>query len=730
MNLTQVAGSQIGVMNLYDDTGRAKPSSPIVLIVDPQTHSILDYITTKNIIRDNHKKSLEDTLETFTMTTFADKRFSQHLEKRNRIIIPDEDNNLVEFVPFEIVKYRDSEGHKIQVYSHASYLEIKKAGIINPDTYEGTATQHLGRALNNTGWRIGKVESGGSRSIAFDNHTNPFAYIKRIARELDLEPNFRIEPDGAKITGRDVDLLERVGAWRNRTVEFGKDLQGIRRVEKQDIYTALLGVMPEDEEGNQRTVLVEDEEALQRWGRIDEHGELQHLIGTHEIQSTRSDMTEEEARQYTRTELDKRINTTVTYEANIVDLEHVPGMRNKKIRHGDTIRIKDTKFNPPLYLEARVFESDGSIKERGNKQIKLGDFVEFTQEEVDDIWRSLREQIRKRITAAELAEYTYNKIVIDNKDEAVRTDVESYANTVSSEAKDEAIIYTNNTIDPIVVTVDDIEVDLDDVKSDVSDTISQISQLSDRVSVVVAENGTINAETIASELAVTPSAIDLISDNITLSANQINFDGHVFGSDATFTGTVEGSNILGSTFISSRPNPASGGNLITNLSVDGLNIRTTLSQSGGTYSSVTYDHSGLQHQDLSSPYQFTSLEGFNFNAPLTLNGNNVDSIVSQGANADGHWIRYANGIQICWAQPFGLASENAVGALYRSDPKYWSYPQAFVGDPSVSVSISSATRWADISGSPSSSSVGIRSFSYLQGDNEQDVYVQAIGRWK
>src|SRR5690625_2460780 len=311
---------------MFDETGRAKPSAPIILIADPQTNQILDYITAKNIISDNHKKSLEDTLETFNFTTFADKRFSEHLEKRNRIIIPDEDNNLVEFVPFEIVKYRDSEGHKIQVYSHASYLEIKKAGIINPDTYEGTATQHLGRALNNTGWRLGTVESSGSRTIRFDNHTNPFAYIKRIARELDLEPKFRIEHDGAKITGRYVDLLERVGAWRNRTVEFGKDLQGIRRVEKQDIYTALLGIGPEDENGNRIEVLVEDEEALQRWGRVDEHGELQHLIGTHEIQSTRSDMTEEEARQYTRTDLHKRIHTTDTYEANNVDLEQVPGM--------------------------------------------------------------------------------------------------------------------------------------------------------------------------------------------------------------------------------------------------------------------------------------------------------------------------------------------------------------------------------------------------------------------
>src|SRR5699024_7299798 len=67
-----------------------------------------------------------------------------------------------------------------------------------------------------------------------------------------------------------------------------------------------------------------------------------------------------------------------------------------------------------------------------------------------------------------------------------------------------------------------------------------IDAIDGRISLVVSESGTINAEAIASELSVTPSAIDLISDNITLSANQINFDGHVFGEDATFTGRIEG----------------------------------------------------------------------------------------------------------------------------------------------------------------------------------------------
>lgn len=415
MSQTQLASMFLGNPLVADRDDRLRGvSSQInatVHILDGQSYNgeILDYITAKNIISDTHRKSLTDTLETYNFITFADKRFSQFLEKRNRIIIPDEDGTLREFVTFEAAKYRDSEGHKAQVFSHASYLELKKAKVLYPDSYKGTASQHAGRTLNDTGWQVGIVGVSGNITISRSKHTNPYEFIRRIAKEFDAELRFRIEHDGNKVVGRYVDLLERVGEWRGREVEFGKDLEGIRRVEKQNIVTALLGLGPEDEDGNRIEVLVEDNDALKRWGRVDEYGKLHHLVEPYEIQSEREDMTVAQARQYTRTALNKRINTSVTYECSIVDLENVPGMENKKIRHGDTIRIKDTHFNPPLYLEARVFESDRSIKSNAKKDIKLGDFIEFTEEEVNAIWIMLQREIRKKIDIETLKEYAEPK---------------------------------------------------------------------------------------------------------------------------------------------------------------------------------------------------------------------------------------------------------------------------------------------------------------------------------
>src|SRR5690625_3328042 len=415
MTQTQLASMFLGSPHTLDRDDKLRGVSSqldaTIHILDGQSYNgkILGYITAKHIIEDAHKKSLEDTLETYDFVTFSDKDFSEHLEKRNRIIIPDEDDTLREFIIFEVGREKDGSSYETTVFTHASYLEIRKAGVLYPDIFKGTASQHVGRTLNNTGWQPGIIEAGGNITIEREDYTNPYEFLRVIAKEFDAELRFRVEHDGNKVTGRYVDLLERIGEWRGREAEFGKDLDSIKRIEEQDIVTALLGLGPEASDGRRIEVLVEDDDALKRWGREDEYGNLQHLVEVYEIQSDRNEMTVSDARRYTRLALDKRINEQVTYEAKIVDLENVPGMENKKIRFGDTLRIKDEKFNPPLYLEARVFEQTRSITSNAKKEVKLGDYTEFTEEEVNAIWTMLRREIRKKIDIDTLHEYAEPK---------------------------------------------------------------------------------------------------------------------------------------------------------------------------------------------------------------------------------------------------------------------------------------------------------------------------------
>ncbi|MDQ0254934.1 phage minor structural protein [Evansella vedderi] len=409
----------------------------MIHITDGQNDRILDVITVKHILSNKHRKSLKDKLETFDFTTFADKDFSQHIGKNNRVIIPSEDQGYNEFVITEAKKYRDVFGVlKTEAYASASYILLKKEKTIKPQTLEDqTVSTAVSHAIGDTEWQAGTVTAAGTRTFNIERPTDPFAFLKRIAQEFSLELNFRVEIDGNRILGRYVDLLPRVGAWQGREVEFGRDLIGIKRTEKTDnLYTALLGLGPIREDGTRLEVLVEDQEALARWGR---NG--QHLIGTYEPQTTDLNMSLDRLTTLTENELEKRVNAVVEYEGDIADLENVPGMENKKIRFGDTIKIKDTKFNPPLYLEARIHTQERDIVDKSNKHVELGDFIEYTEEEVRAIWQTLQAEIAKKISMTDVLEVTYTKQVIDEKDQSVFEDSTYYADVVALSAEERAI---------------------------------------------------------------------------------------------------------------------------------------------------------------------------------------------------------------------------------------------------------------------------------------------------
>jgi len=391
-------------------TGAKSSIGNIIHFTDGKNDNILSIATAKDITGNPvHHKSLKDNVETFDFELIGERNYDDHIVKGNRVIIPGEhEQQLVEFTIDEVIDERER-GKGFEVFTYASYLDLSKEDAIEPFSFTGTAQQHLGRALQNTFHEVGVVESDRMITISFENWTNPYEYIKRIAREFDLEVDFEIMHNGLKVTNRLVNLVDQVGAWRGREVTFGKDLQSIRRKESGDIYTALIGLGPEREDGTRLQVLVEDFEALERWGRP-EH-DPQHLIGVYEPQSEREDMTLSQLRQYTQTELNKRKNSVVNYEINFLDLEHILGHENKKIRFGDTIRIKDTMYDPPLYVQARIFEMKRNPITEAEKEYVLGDFVEYTEDDVKSIYRLLKRDLAKKAGIDLLLNYAEPKKV-------------------------------------------------------------------------------------------------------------------------------------------------------------------------------------------------------------------------------------------------------------------------------------------------------------------------------
>lgn len=420
----------------------------MIHVIDGQTDEIVGIIPSDEFQKDVYHRSLKTTMETFKFLTFADRDYSEYLTGRNKLIIPDESGLYRELIIRRAEKTH-SNSKDVFVFADGSYNTLKTSQVIKPQSPFGGQAQSASTAaaiaLRGTEWSVGLVESSGTRSIEVEDYTNPYDLLKHIATEFDLELDFRIETKGNKITGRYVDLVQQIGQWRGREIEFGKDLLSIRRIEGTDnIYTALIGLGPE-KDGRRLEVLVEDYDALQRWGRRDPvTGDLRHIIGTYEPQTEKEELSYDRLRELTKNELEKRINEIVEYEAEIADLEHVPGMENEKIRFGDTLKIKDTLFNPPLYVQARVFEVSGSIKERGKKSVKLGDFIEYTEEEVKEIWQSLQDEIKKRISYNDMVDYTYNKLTIDDKDETVFEEGKSFAEATGIKAEENAKKYATD----------------------------------------------------------------------------------------------------------------------------------------------------------------------------------------------------------------------------------------------------------------------------------------------
>src|SRR5690554_3742325 len=221
---TQLGSMRLGSVDMLDEEREGKTGvARLIHIADGQSDELIGDIAQEHIIDDTHRQSLEDLLETFEFYTFGDKPFTQHLKDRNRIIIPDEDGTLREFIIYESEKYRDTEGYKMYVIGTASYLDLKKANVIYPTRRNNqTASMMVGFATNNTEWRAGIIESDRQLSFEIEEHTDPFSLLKRIAKDFELELNFRVEHNGNRITGRFVDLLERIGEWRGREATFGK----------------------------------------------------------------------------------------------------------------------------------------------------------------------------------------------------------------------------------------------------------------------------------------------------------------------------------------------------------------------------------------------------------------------------------------------------------------------------------------------------------------------------
>jgi hypothetical protein len=105
------------------------------------------------------------------------------------------------------------------------------------------------------------------------------------------------------------------------------------------------------------------------------------------------------------------------------------------------------------------------------------------------------------------------------------------------------------------------------------------------------------------------------------------------------------------------------------------------------------------------------------------------AVIERGANANGEYVRYADGTQICTR--IGLSATNAstaLGSVFRSADVTWSYPLVFVAAPVVSGSVDNSDCWLT-TGTPGVASCVVRALAGASKSSALALRLMAVGRW-
>ncbi|MFA2809348.1 phage tail spike protein [Bacillus mycoides] len=401
-----------------------KTPSGILHVVDFKTEQIVANIQTKDYWDDKRHWEIKNNIDTLEFRVFDNTDHAATLIQQNLVLKEVRDGRIVPYVITEAEK--DSNDRSVIAYASGEWIQLAKAGIIPPQKLEGkTVIEMVNIALAGTKWKTGNIEYASFRSMTIDEFIDPLSFLKKIASLFELEIQYRAEVVGSQIIGRYVDMVKKRGQETGKEVTLGKDLIGIKRVENsQNICTSLVGFVKKEgdtiitvESINNGLPYIVDNDAFQRWN---ERG--QHKFGFY-TPETEEDITPQRLMTLMKTELAKRVNTSVVYEVQAQSIGRVFGLAHELINEGDTIRIKDTDFTPKLYLEARAIAGDESFTDPTQDKYVFGDYREI----VDP-----NEELRK-IYNRILSSLGNKQEMIDQLDKLVKE-----ANETASDAKKES----------------------------------------------------------------------------------------------------------------------------------------------------------------------------------------------------------------------------------------------------------------------------------------------------
>ncbi|MDZ4632070.1 tail fiber domain-containing protein [Bacillus cereus] len=408
-------------------------------VVDFKTNQIVSAIQPKDYWDDKRHWEIKNNIDTLEFRVFENTDHAATLVQQNLVLKEVRGGRIVPYVITETEK--DSKDRSLMVYASGEWIQLAKAGIIEPQKIESkTLKQCMEIALKGTKWKIGKTEHDGAHSMVIEEFTDPLDLLKKIAASFELEIQYRAEVVGSKIVGRYVDMVQKRGRDTRKEVTFGKDLIGIKRIENsQSICTALLGFVKKENGEfitissiNKGVPYLVDDAAYQRWN---ENGK--HKFAFYTPQTDNQNMSPERLLTLMKTEMSKLVNASVSYGVDAQNIARIPGLSHEEINEGDTIRIIDEGFTPKLYLEARAIAGDESFKDPTQDNYVFGDYREIVDQ--NDELRRLYQKILSSLydkVPQELFDQLKDKVKEQNKDIIDAKDKADQAQKESQTAKD------------------------------------------------------------------------------------------------------------------------------------------------------------------------------------------------------------------------------------------------------------------------------------------------------
>lgn len=333
---------------------------------------------------DNHVRILETGTDTYTFTVPSQAEGVEHILGGNYVSLKDDDNKNILFT---IRKTEDSHSDKNEIIVTCDLAGME---LINEDanpftpTKELTIQEYVEAVIEGTGWVIGEDDVSDKAKIEFTNTgDSKLTRLQQIAQEFGIYISFEIKFNSIGIQKKYINLHTDRGEDRGNRFEFTKDIRSVRRtVEMDTVVSAIRGYGLADKNGkliNLTNEEFDDGEYFTEKGggyvysrtteeKYGQYGNNIHRTYNYDVTSVAA------LKKKVLAELKARREPSYVYEVDVALLESIDEDETKKVRIGDTVKVIDNTFEPPLLLEAKVIQLEISYTDPSRNKCVLGNY--------------------------------------------------------------------------------------------------------------------------------------------------------------------------------------------------------------------------------------------------------------------------------------------------------------------------------------------------------------------